>query len=173
MPVNSIPGSMMVPAFDSLAFTASPGCTQQGTNSDNTAYTKKWLYNATGVALVAGRIFKVVYDGDEETNPKVIVCTASPATTPEEVAVALAAVPAASWAWFAVQGYVNAYVNGDSVDVAKDDFLKIVVGTDDDAFVGNTTTRTTNSHAIATEAETTATPASHRVYLLGDPALLT
>lgn len=168
----------MVPAFDTDAFTAYGGFQRWDTWIDDAGHTRayllEWLYNGAGVALVAGEPMKIVYDGDADTNPKVIVCTASPATTYERIAVPLTNLAAASWGWFAVKGYVEAYVNGGTVDVAKDDFLKVDISDDADAFVGDSTTRTTNSHAIYSDdtGETDTSASLRLVYLIGDGALL-
>jgi hypothetical protein len=173
MPNLGISAGMPVPAFDQLAFTGGPGCRMGYTlDTNNLIGTKMRLYNGSGGACVAGRVYVIRYDGDEETNPKVVTCAASPATTPEHVAVAMDATASGAWGWFAVAGYASAFVNGDTVDVSKDDYLKVDVSDDDDAFVGNTSTRTANSFAIATAAETDATPSLATVYLLGDEALI-
>lgn len=128
------------------------------------------LYNGTGAAMVVGRVYRMAFDGDEETNPSAVACVTL--AVYQHVVVALEAVASASWGWFAIQGYVDAMCNGDAVDIAKDDFLTVNDGTDDDAFINNTTARTVNSFAIACAAETDATPSLTKVYLFGSRALL-
>lgn len=159
-----------VPHFDTLAFDT-PEAMEERTNSDGTRYWVARLYNGSGGATVAGRVYKIVYDGDEETTPKVVACTAT-ATLLQHVAVATEATADATWGWFAIKGHYSVFVNGDATDVTKDDFLKITAATDDDAFIDDTTARTANSFAIATESETDATPSRIRVYLIGDPAVI-
>lgn len=129
------------------------------------------LCNKSGGDTVVGRVYKVVYDGDEETNPKAVACTAT-ATVLQHVVIAQEVLADGAFGWFTIQGYCDAFVNGDSTDVTKDDFLKIVAATDDDAFVDDTTARTANSFAIACADETDATPSLTRIYLFGDPAVI-
>ncbi len=160
----------VIPHFDTLAFD-SPEAIEERSNTDGTKYWVVRLYNGSGGAVTAGAVYKVVYDGDEETNPKVVACTAT-ATLLQNVVVATEATADAAWGWFAFKGTYSVLCNGDATDISKDDFLKIVVATDADAFVDDTTARTVNSFAIACEAETDATPSRIRVYLIGDPAVI-
>lgn len=169
----SAAGAILVPGFDTLSFSATPGSERWAENSDGTRYKLRYLNNglAAAAATVIGTVYAVTYDGDEETNPKVIACAAL--AVYQEVAVATAVIVNGQFGWFAVQGYFDTFINGNTVDIAKDDFLKIVAGTDAGSFVGNTTTRTTNSHAIATEAETGIPAVRHRVFLIGERAIIT
>lgn len=160
---------------------------QQDTLTNDTPLARKWvtypgsttgeqclavrLYNGTGAAMVAGRVYRISFDGDEETNPKA-VAVVTLANVYQHVCVALEATADAAWGWFAIQGYVDAFCNGDATDIAKDDFLTCNDATDDDAFIDDTTTRTVNSMAIACADETDATPSLTKVYLLGDRAII-
>lgn len=128
------------------------------------------LYNATGGAMVKGRVYKLAFDGDEETNPSA-VAVVTLASVYQNVVVALEDVAATSWGWFAFQGYCDAFVEG-TTDVAKDDFLTCNDATDDDAFIGDTTTRTVNSMAIACAAQAANSAVLTQVYLFGDRAII-
>lgn len=123
------------------------------------------LYNATGGALVAGATYMVDFDGDEETNPKVIACAA--VTVDVQVVIAQEATATASWGWFTYAGYCDALVEG-TTDVAKDDYLKIVAGTSATSFIKDGTARTSDSGAIATAAQTANSSVLTKVFLLGD-----
>lgn len=128
------------------------------------------LYNGTGAAMVAGRVYRIAFDGDEETNPSAVACVTL-ASVYQNVVVALEDTAAASWGWFAIQGYCDAFVEG-TTDVAKDDFLTCNDATDDDAFIDDTTARTVNSFAIACAAQADNSAVLTRVYLFGDRAIL-
>ena len=136
--------------FDTLAFDSPLKC-EQRTNSDGTRVLCVRLYNATGAAMVTGRVYRVAFDGDEETNPSAVACVTL-ANVYQNVVVAMSDVAITSWGWFAIQGYCQAFVEG-TTDVAKDDFLTVNDATDDDAFIDDTTARTINSFAIACEAQ--------------------
>lgn len=128
-----------------------------------------FLYNATGGALTQYATYMVDYDGDEETNPKVIA--AATATPPRDIVVAQEATATASWGWFACVGYTQCGVEG-TTDVAKDDYLKLTSGTSAVAFIKDGSSYTTSSHAIATEAQTTNSVVNIKVYLLGGEHLV-
>lgn len=140
-------------------------------NSDGTQCLAVRLYNGTGGTINKGECYRVAFDGDEETNPKA-ANVVTLANVYQYVVVALADLADAVWGDFAIQGYCDAMCNGDSTDISKDDFLTVNDSTDDDAFIGDTTTRTVNSMAIACAAETDSTPSLTRVYLLGDRAII-
>jgi hypothetical protein len=125
------------------------------------------LYNGTGSALTQYAVYMLNYDGDEETNPKVIACATS--TPIRWLVVAQEATAAASWGWFACFGYTECLVEG-TTDVAKDDFLKLTSGTSATAFIKDGTTITAASFAIATEAQADNSAVATRVFLLGDKA---
>lgn len=168
----------IVPALDGDSNVAAGGIKRQVSWRDDAGFTRnrvdRWLYNGAGAATVVGRVYRILYVGDADTNPKAATCAAISGVY-QEVAVAVEVIASAAWGWFAVEGYVMASVNGDSVDVAKGDFVKVVVATDDDAFVGNTTTRTANSHGIYSDdtSETDATPTNRLVYLIPWQAIIT
>ena len=128
------------------------------------------LYNGTGAATVKGRVYRVAFDGDEETNPSALAVVTL-ASVYQHVVVALEAVPTASWGWFAIQGYVDAFVEG-TTDVAKDDFLTCNDATDDDAFIDDTTARTVNSMAIACAAQADNSAVLTRCFVFGDRAII-
>lgn len=168
----------MVAPLDLDALCASYGTTRDDSWTDDAGIVRwrrlKWLYNAMGAATTAGKVYRVSFDGDADVNPKVVACAAI-AGVYQEIAVGIDTCASAVGGWYAVEGYTEAEVNGDSTDVNKDDFLKIVAATDADAFVGNTTTRTANSHAIYSDdtAETDATPSNRLIWLLGWQAIIT
>ena len=121
------------------------------------------VYNGTSGALTKGGVYMVVYDGDEETNPKL----AAPATVAADaqVVVATAASADATWCWVVVSGYVDALVEG-TTDVAKDDFLKATNA--QIYFVKDATTKSTDSAAIACAAQAANSAVLTKVYLIGD-----
>jgi hypothetical protein len=122
------------------------------------------LYNASG-DTVKGGVYRVAMDGDEETNPKVVDVTAQ--TIAQFYVVSPKVITDATWGWFVIEGPCLALVDGDTTDVAKDDFLKLIAGTNADAFVSDgTATLTDDSLAIACEANT-STEALKKVILLG------
>jgi hypothetical protein len=165
---------MMVPPFDTLAFSAAPGYEMAYTNSDNTLGRKRWLYNGTGAATVAGKFYTILEDGDEETGPKVIAADAV-ATVQRECCVAEAAVASGAFGWFFIEGWCSAYVEG-TTDVAKDDYLKIAVGAGptDAAFaaIKDGTSETQASVAISSAAQATNSGVLTRVRLLGKRAVI-
>lgn len=163
----------MVPGFDFDAFTGQPGHTIARQNDDGSTYLAQWLYNATGAAVVAGRAYKRSYSGVATTQPSAVAIVTL-ASVYQKVCVALEATASAAWGYFAVEGYVDAFVNGDATDVTAGDFLTVNDATDDDAFIDNTTTRTVNSMAIYTDTtdETDATPTLRRVYLFPEAAVI-
>lgn len=131
--------------------------------------TEVMLYNASGVA-VKGGVYRMVFDGDEETNPK--IADLSTQTVAQYAVVALRATPDATWDWFAIEGEVDALVDGDATDVAKDDFLKVVTATNGDAFIQDSAdTISAASIARAMEA-TTAVESLKKVFLLGEKATM-
>jgi hypothetical protein len=88
------------------------------------------LYNAYASTIPVGHPCLVRYDGDEETNPFVVSGASASGTAILEIfCTPQVAVPASSWGWFTIEGYCQALVEG-TTDVAKDDFLKLVIGYD-------------------------------------------
>ena len=122
------------------------------------------LFCGVTTAAVKGGVYRIAYDGDEESNPKAVACTAQ--TIDQLYCVATAATLENAWGWFAVQGYVDALVDG-GTDVAKDDFLKNVAATDADALVKDGTSLSADTIAIACEAETETPATLNKVYLIG------
>jgi hypothetical protein len=127
------------------------------------------LFNDLGAAAVVGRPYVITFDGNEEQQPK--ASTPATAAADQYVVVAVTAVPDQTWGWYACAGYVNAQVDGDATDVSVGDFLT-VTNAIPTAFTDNTTARTTDSFAIACEANTGAAVAGtqHKILLFGDPA---
>lgn len=164
------------PAYDPIAGTPTPGFERWVHHQGRGSFKLRWLYNGSGGAHARGTVHKVVYDGDEETNPKVVACT-NTANLYQEVAVAYEAagggssIADATFGWYVVQGYVEAFVEG-TTDVAKDDFLQVAVGTDADAFIGNTSARTTGSFGIACEAQAANSAVLTDIYLFGERAII-
>lgn len=127
------------------------------------------LYNGRGSATVAGGVYRVIFDGDEETNPAVATATAQ--TVDQWYVVSIRAVADATWDWYAIEGYVDALVEG-TTDVAKDDTLKVVVGTAANAFVQDTASGVISSDtiAIACAAQAANSSVLTKVYLYGREA---
>lgn len=136
-------------------------------NDDNTPYQVVRLYNA-GSALTANRPYLVTFAGTAVTteNPRV-TALADTGDTPACVVVAMEAVGATSWGWFAFQGYVECGVEG-TTDVAAGDFLLVSAGVSTTGLVKDATTRSKRSCAIAMEAQASNAVVTTRVYLLGD-----
>lgn len=130
-------------------------------------YDKVFAYNATGGVLTPNAVYILTYDGDEETNPKIIACAAI-ANVPRMVCVATAATADATAGWVVVRGYYTASCNG---TIAKDDYLAVKTGTDTDSFVVDTTAETTISAAIAREANTGVN--NKLVFLIGELKIVT
>jgi hypothetical protein len=162
----------MVVSRDTLSL-ESPGAVRRAAyqGSDEGLYNiQVRLCNKTGGATVAGRVYKLAYDGDEETNPKA-VAVVTLANVYQKVVVAMEVIADGSFGWFCYQGYCDAFCEG-TTDVDKDDFLTCNDATDDDAFIEDTTTRTVNSMAIACAVQASATPTLTRIYLFGDDAII-
>jgi len=166
--------NMLVPGWDTLAFTATPGYEMAYTNADGTVGRQVWLNNASGGATVVGRCYVETFDGDEETNPKAVVLD-SVATNQRRLLVARQAIASGGFGWFATFGITDAFVVG-TTDVAKDDYLKPPTSfTGDLAFslIKDGTAETINSVAIATIANTVDTVGTLcRVFLLGKPKVI-
>ncbi len=96
-------GPGIVRPFDTLAFVGGVQGVKTFENSDGTSFDAVRLFNATGVALTAGRPYIVGYDGDEETNPFVFVAVAALAFPVWQV-IAVNATPVAAWDWFGYRG---------------------------------------------------------------------
>lgn len=169
----------MVPVLDRDASSAAGGHLRADSWIDDAGIergrTLVWLYNGTGVALVAGEPMVMRYDGDADVNPKVAVATESPVGVREYVVVPINNTAIATWDSCVISGYTEIFVNGNVTDCAKDDFLKLDVTLDDDAAVNDSTTRTPNSFAIYSDdtSETDATPSSRLVYMFGTPVPIT
>lgn len=131
------------------------------------------LYNGRGSACLQGGVYRIVFDSTAATPMRVATITAQ--TVNQRYAVALNATADAAWDWFAIEGDVNALVDGDTTDVAVGDTLKVVAATNADAFIQDTSVSTTtavpstDTIAIAREANTGA-EALKRVYLVGEVA---
>lgn len=155
-----------VPQRDTLS-TDSP-CTTRIVRDATTGLPRREvrLYNAVGSALVAGRPYVVRYDGDEETNPNVIT-PVSGTLQVDRVVIAMEAVATTSWGWFCIEGYCNALVEG-TTDVAKDDFLKIKVGTTAVGVIKDGTALTDRSVGISTAAQAADAVVSTLIFLIGE-----
>jgi hypothetical protein len=126
-------------------------------------------YNGRGSATVAGGVYLLQFDGDEETSPRVFTCAAQAADV--WVVVSPGILADATWGWFALEGFVDALVEG-TQDVAKDDTLKVVTATSPAAFIQDTAAMvvTTDSVAVACAGQTSATPTLTKVQMFGQRA---
>jgi hypothetical protein len=127
------------------------------------------LYNAYASAIPIGHPCLVRYDGDEETNPFVVSGAAASGTTViERFCTPQKAVAASSWGWFTIGGYCQALVEG-TTDVAKDDYLKLVIATTS-GLIKDTGTQpgTANSVAIARAAQATNSAVLTDVFLIDE-----
>lgn len=151
---------------DTLSLT-SPGKTRQERDATTGLPREEvWLYNAYASALPAGHPCLVRYDGDEETNPFVVSgASVSGTAVVEEYCTPVVAVPATSWGWFTIAGYCQALCVG-TTDIAKDDYLKLVIGTTG-GLIKDGTSLSANTVAIARAAHTTdTTPTLVDVYII-------
>lgn len=171
-------GPQVTIGWDTLAFTPTPGFEKWIFDSATGRATKlRWLYNGTGGALAVGTVLRVGYDGDEETNPRVVSVVTALANVYVETVVAWGpatgsgSIPDATWGWFAAQGYVEALCYG-ATDVDKDDSIKVVYNASYPiSFIEDGTARTVNSVGIACAAQTAATETLTLVYLFGERAI--
>lgn len=138
-------------------------------NADGLARKEIRLYNAYASAIPVGQPCLVRYDGDAITNPYVISGAAASGTAVSEiVAIPQAAVPASSWAWFAIAGYVSGLVEG-TTDVAKDHPLQFCAATVSGLTRSGTGTIPGGDICgWAREAQTTNSAVLVQVYLQGD-----
>jgi hypothetical protein len=167
----------VVPSFDRDAFSAQPGHVRRRTFLDDEGYERsqmvKWLYNDTGSAATLGRPYRILYTGAGEKPLKIQALSASPVDTPEEICVAIEAVANNSWGYYAVEGWVEALVEG-TTDCTAGDYLSadtnIVAG---GAFKEDTTTRTKNSFAMymdPTDETTNGSATLRLIRLFGEHA---
>jgi hypothetical protein len=127
----------------------------------------EYLYAYVPANALQGEVYVVTYDGDEETCPKLVA--AATLAVYQEYAVVLADQgSAAGWAWVQTKGHAKMLVEG-TTDVAKDDYLELL-NTEKSAKKDGTT-RTTNSFAIACEAQAANSAVLIEVELLGMPAI--
>lgn len=128
------------------------------------------LYNGTGSALVTGRPYAVEATGAEATQWQAI--TPAALAVYQHVVIALEDTAAASFGWFAIQGFVDALVES-TTDIADLDYLDVTPGTSAVAMIkDNSTVRSTASVARACEARTANDVGMIRVQLLGDRVLI-
>jgi hypothetical protein len=135
------------------------------------------VYNGTGGTLTKNNWYEITFDGDEETNPK-LVAIASGATSGvatgavKYVGVATEAAVTTAFTWVVVFGYYSPFVEG-TTNVAKDDYLKFDTSVSLVAPIKDAAARTTSSVAIACEAQTAdnATTAA-KCFLLGEKVLI-
>ena len=125
---------------------------------------KEFIFAYCAAAETRGSVRKIVYDGDEETNPTA-AAPATETTVYQLVAVATQTTTAAGFQWYQIKGDCEALVEG-TTDVAKDDFLEVL--TTETSFKKDGTSRTVNSVAIAREAQATNSAVLADIYLLGD-----
>jgi len=123
----------------------------------------EFLYAYVPANAALGAQYVVTFDGDEETNPKLVV--AATLAVYQEIAVVIKAQGAtAGFNWVQTKGKCRMLVEG-TTDVAKDDFLELL-NTETSA-KKDATTRSVNSFAIACEAQTANSAALADVFLLG------
>lgn len=126
------------------------------------------LYNDSGGATIDGGVYAVAYSGDESKWLRVIDVAA--VAYDQEYAVSIGVIGDGEAGWFCTAGFCDALVDGDSVNVADGDYLRMVAATNADAFVAEATatTFTTDTIAVACGANT-GTEAKVKVLLLGGP----
>jgi hypothetical protein len=165
-------GSKIAAPRDALSLDH-PGEIRERFDSNNLRRVEMRLYNAAATTVLGGW-YELAFDGDEETNPKVITIAsgaASGAVTGaiQYAVVATEVVATGNWSWFVVQGNYSALVEG-TTDVAKDDYLKFATGTSTTAPIKDSSTvRSTTSVAIARAAQTANSAVLTDVYIFGVP----
>lgn len=141
-----------------------------GNASDKTQCLAVRLYNGTGSAQVTGRPYAVECTGAEATQWQTI--TPAALAVYQHVVIALEDVAAASFGWYAIQGFCDALVDG-TTDVADLDYLDVTPGTSATALIkDHSTVRSTASVARACEARTDNSAGLIRVQLLGDRVII-
>jgi xanthine/uracil/vitamin C permease (AzgA family) len=156
-----------------IRWVSNKGADQSGhVNTENIDGTGKWQIRAYNIAgtLTQYAVYHLTFDGDEETNPKVLDWTNAGNNNRRRLVVAPEAYPDATWQWFDFAGTTIALVEG-TTDVAKDDYL--MLDTDaasgvDSLITSGGAVETDSTVAIACEASTAASKNATRVYLIGD-----
>lgn len=141
------------------------GTGAQGSRIAQGSVEKEYVY-VDGV-YAKGSVLVINYDGDEATNPK--ASTAATLAVYQKICVLKAATTAAGFQWVQTRGKCEALVEG-TTNVAKDDFLEILNG--ETSFKKDATTRSTNSVAIACEAQESNSAVLADVFLLGERVIV-
>lgn len=128
----------------------------------------EYVYAYVPASAAKGAAYVLTYDGDEETNPK-LVAAATLAVYQEVVIVLETQGSAAGFAWVQVRGNCEALVEG-TTDVAKDDFLELL--NTETSMKKDATTRSVNSIAIAREAQASNSAVLTDVFLIGDRVII-
>lgn len=166
---DSLPGA--------VRWVQNKGTDQSGhTNTENVDGTGHWeilVYNAVGTTLTQYAVYHLTFDGDEETNPKIIAWTNAGNNNLRRCVVATEASAAATFCWVAFAGYHNVLVEGTS-DVAKDDYL--MVDTDgasgvDSLITSGGAVETDSTVAIACAAQASNSKVATLCYLIGAPKI--
>lgn len=128
---------------------------------------REFIYAYCAAAETVGKVRVITFDGDEETNPT----AAEPATSSvyQIVGVATKTTTAAGFQWYQIRGDAEALVEG-TTDVAKDDFLEVLNA--ETSFKKDAASRSTNSAAIAQEAQASNSSVLTNVYLFGERLLI-
>lgn len=149
------------------------GTDQSGhTDTENVDGTGHWeirAYNAKGSACTANECLHLTFDGDEETNPKVIAFTDANNDNFRRLVVATEATADATFGWFAFAGVFDVLVEG-TTDVAKDDYLMLdtnSTGGVNSLVTSGGTVETNSTVAIACAAQAANSKVATRCYLLG------
>ncbi len=128
----------------------------------------EYIFLNVPATTVAGTPMIVTYDGDEASLVKAV----APATLAvyQEVAVVPRLIgSAAENVWCQTRGICEVLCDG-TTDIAKDDYLELINA--ETALIKDSTARSTNSVAIATEAYTATPDALTTVMLLGDRVIV-
>ena len=136
-------------------------------NSDGTWRDVICLLNDTGAATVVNQVVMIGFGASPASG--LLAKTLAAVTVDVKIAVAESAIPFGDPGWFAIHGWVDALVEG-TTDVAAGDALMVVVATDADAFVVDTSgaNRTTRTGAFALAGQTANSAVLTRVLLLSD-----
>ncbi len=128
---------------------------------------REFIYAYCAGAETRGNVRVITFDGDEETNPT--AATPATSTVYQRVVVATQTTTAAGFQWYQYKGDAEALVEG-TTDVAKDDFLEVL--NTETSFKKDASSRSTNSVAIAQEAQAANSAVLTNIYLLGERSLV-
>ena len=140
-----------------------------GKHANGLAQTQIQLYNATGGALTANRLYVVTYAGSTTTAPNPRVIAPATSTVEKYYVVSTAATADATWDWFILSGYATLGLEG-TTNIDAGDSVKAVNG--QVYVVKDSTVQTAVSVAIALEAQAADSVVEKIAYMNGERVTL-